>query len=141
MPRTKKTTGNPMGRPRIEIDENQFNKLCELQCTEEEIAGFFECSVDTLNNWCKRTFDCTFSEKYTQKTARGKIALRRIQLQHAQKSPSMAIFLGKQWLGQRDRIEQTATIEVEDLSPLAAMLADDKGDVAYDATIVEPDTE
>lgn len=122
----KKPTGRPNGRPRIEIDENQFNKLCELQCTEEEIAGFFECSVETLNNWCKRTFGCTFFEKYRQKATRGKIALRRIQLQHAQKSPSMAIFLGKQWLGQRDRIEQTATIEVEDLSPLAAMLADDK---------------
>ena len=99
----KKPTGRPNGRPRIEIDENQFNKLCELQCTEEEIAGFFECSVDTLNNWCKRTFGCTFSEKYRQKATRGKIALRRLQLQHAQKSPSMAIFLGKQWLGQRDR--------------------------------------
>lgn len=121
----KKPTGRPNGRPRIEIDENQFNKLCELQCTEEEIAGFFECSVETLNNWCKRTFGCTFFEKYRQKATRGKIALRRLQLQHAQKSPSMAIFLGKQWLGQRDRIEQTATIEVEDLSPLAAMLADD----------------
>ncbi len=122
----KKPTGRPNGRPRIEIDENQFNKLCELQCTEEEIAGFFECSVDTLNNWCKRTFGCTFSEKYRQKATRGKIALRRLQLQHAQKSPSMAIFLGKQWLGQRDRIEQTATIEVEDLSPLAAMLAEEE---------------
>ena len=122
----KKPTGRPNGRPRIEIDENQFNKLCELQCTEEEIAGFFECSVDTLNNWCKRTFGCTVSEKYRQKATRGKIALRRLQLQHAQKSPSMAIFLGKQWLGQRDRIEQTATIEVEDLSPLAAMLAEEE---------------
>lgn len=119
-----------MGRPQIPIDEKQFDKLCELQCTEEEIAGFFECSVDTLNNWCKRMFNCTFSEKYRQKATRGKIALRRLQLQHAQKSPSMAIFLGKQWLGQRDRIEQTV-MEVEDLSPLAEML---RGDVAREAT-------
>lgn len=119
----KKPTGNPNGRPRIPIDENQFNKLCELQCTEEEIAGFFECSVDTLNNWCKRMFGCTFSEKYRQKATRGRIALRRMQLKHAEKNASMAIFLGKNWLGQTDKIEQTIT-EVEDLSPLAAMLKD-----------------
>ena len=141
MPRTRKTTGNPPGRPQIKIDENQFTKLCELQCTEEEIAGWFECSVDTIERWCKRTFDCSFAEIYRQKATRGKIALRRIQMQHAQKNPSMAIFLGKNWLGQSDRVEQTATIEVEDLSPLAAMLAGNDEDVAYDATIIEPDTE
>ncbi len=62
-------------------------------------------------------------------------------MQHAQKNPSMAIFLGKNWLGQSDRVEQTATIEVEDLSPLAAMLAGNDEDVAYDATIInEKDT-
>jgi hypothetical protein len=33
----------------------------------------------------------------------------------------MAIFLGKQYLGQTDKVEQTIT-EVEDLAPLAAML-------------------
>lgn len=114
-----------MGRPPIEIDEKNFTKLCELQCTEEEIAGFFECSVDTINNWCKKMYDMTFSETYAQKATRGKIALRRIQFQHAAKNATMAIFLGKQWLGQKDKVEQTATIEVEDLSPLADMLKDD----------------
>ena len=113
-----------MGRPQIEIDVNNFNKLCELQCTEEEIAGFFECSVDTIERWCKRTFDKTFAEVFKQKAMRGRIALRRFQLKHAERNPSMAIFLGKNWLGQSDKIEQTVT-EVEDLSPLAAMLRDD----------------
>ena len=121
MPR--KPTGNPNGRPHIPIDEGQFNKLCELQCTEEEIAGFFECSVDTINNWCKHTFGCTFSDVFKQKAMRGRIALRRMQLRHAEKNPSMAIFLGKQWLGQRDKIEQTFN-EVENLAPLAALLND-----------------
>lgn len=126
----RKPTGNPTGRPPIPIDETQFNKLCELQCTEEEIAGWFECSVDTLNNWCKRMFGYTFSETYRQKATRGKIALRRMQLKHAEKNPSMAIFLGKNWLGQSDKIEQTVH-EVEDLSPLVEML---RGEVASQAT-------
>lgn len=29
------------GRPIIDIDKNQFEKLCFLQCTEEEIVDFF----------------------------------------------------------------------------------------------------
>lgn len=120
-----------MGRPQIPIDEKQFCKLCELQCTEEEIAGFFECSVDTIERWCKRMFDKTFAEIFKQKAMRGRIALRRAQLKHAEKNPSMAIFLGKNWLGQTDKIEQTVR-EVEDLSPLVAMLNDD--DVVSRAT-------
>ena len=42
-----------MGRPKIQINEIEFEKLCGLQCTEEEIAGFFNCSIDTICNWCK----------------------------------------------------------------------------------------
>ena len=44
------------GRPPIEIDKDQFEKLCGIQCTEEEISGWFKCSVDTLNRWCKKDF-------------------------------------------------------------------------------------
>ena len=36
-----KRTNNPrMGRPKIEIDKDQFEKLCNIQCTKEEIAGW-----------------------------------------------------------------------------------------------------
>ena len=41
----------------------------------------------------------------------------------AEKSAAMAIFLGKNMLGQTDHVEQVIT-EVEDLSPLAALLRD-----------------
>lgn len=122
MPR--KPTGNPTGRPRKEIDEKQFSNLCALQCTEEEIAAFFECSVDTINLWCKRTFGMTFTETYKEKSQAGKISLRRFQFKLAEKNPGMAIFLGKNWLGQTDRVEQTV-MEVEDLSALADMLKED----------------
>jgi len=35
------------GRPKIKIDWEAFEKLCGLQCTQEEIASFFQCSADT----------------------------------------------------------------------------------------------
>ena len=95
-----------MARPRIQIDETQFEKLCALLCTEEEIASYFNCSVDTIEKFCKRTYGLGFAEIYKQKSGNGKIALRRYQMQLAQKYPAMAIFLGKQYLGQRDIVDK-----------------------------------
>jgi hypothetical protein len=39
---------NKGGRPRIQIDIEQIKKLCQLHCTGEEIAGYFEVDYDTL---------------------------------------------------------------------------------------------
>jgi len=122
MPR--KPTGNPNGRPQKKIDQTTFENLCKIQCTESEIAGVFECSIDTINTWCKRTFGMTFSDTYKMYSDRGKASLRRIQFKLAERNPSMAIFLGKNLLGQTDKVEQTV-MEVEDLTSLADMLRDD----------------
>lgn len=92
-----------MGRPRIEIDWEEFDKLCGLQCTLIEIAGWFDCSVDTIENRVKEVHSVTFSEYWEQKAAKGKISLRRTQWKMAQTNPTMALWLGKQYLNQRDR--------------------------------------
>lgn len=91
-----------MGRPRKEIDYDAFVKLCGLQCTLTEIAGFFDCSEDTIENWCKRELEMTFSEAYKKHSAGGKISLRRMQFKLAEKSAAMAIWLGKQYLDQKE---------------------------------------
>ena len=101
-------TPKKMGRPRKEISEVEFEKLCTLQCTEEEIAGWFGCSVDTIENWCKRTYDETFSETYKKYSAGGKLTLRRNMLRLSEKSAVMAIFLAKNWLGMTDNVEVKA---------------------------------
>lgn len=94
-----------MARPRKEIDQKDFESLCALQCTKEEICGFFDVSDKTLENWCKRTYAEGFSEVFKKKRGKGKISLRRAQFRLAEKSASMAIWLGKQWLGQKDTVE------------------------------------
>lgn len=114
-----------MGRPRIEIDESDFKKLCGLQCTLTEIASFFDCSEDTIERWCRRELKLSFAEAFKKHSASGKMSLRRWQFKMAEHNCAMAIFLGKNWLGQSDKIEQTIT-EVEDLSTLAGMLNDDQ---------------
>lgn len=109
------------GRPRKNIDKNSFEKLCGLFCTLDEIAGFFNCSPDTIERWCKREYKANFAEVFKRYSAAGKISLRRYQFKLAEKSAAMAIFLGKNYLEQSDKIEQVVT-NVEDLAPLAEML-------------------
>ena len=91
-----------MGRPRKNINDDQFKKLCALQCTLKEIAAFFDVSEDTIQRWCKREHGQTFAVLYDKYRQTGFISLRRAQFELAQKSASMAIFLGKQYLGQKD---------------------------------------
>lgn len=93
------------GRPRKEINEKLFENLCAIQCTEKEICAVLECCEDTLNAWCKRTYKMTFSDTYKSKKLFGKSSLRRTQFRLAEKSASMAIWLGKQYLGQKDIAE------------------------------------
>lgn len=71
-------------------------------CTLDEIAGFFDCSPDTIENWCKREFKQSFSDTYKKYSSKGKISLRRYQFKLAETHPAMAIWLGKQYLGQKD---------------------------------------
>jgi AraC-like DNA-binding protein len=91
-----------MGRPQKEIDQKQFENLCGLQCTLAEIADFFDCSEDTIERWCKRTYSENFAETFKKHCGKGKISLRRYQFKLAEKNAAMAIWLGKQYLGQRD---------------------------------------
>lgn len=104
-----------MGRPTVEIDKKQFENLCAMQCTEEDIAGFFDCNPNTINNWCKRNYTSedgkamTFLEVFAQKRAAGKISLRRNQWNLSKTNATMAIFLGKQYLDQRDQLDLTVS--------------------------------
>lgn len=98
----EETTKNKGGRPKIQIDQKSFEELCKMQCTELEIAGFFGCSDETLNKWCKKTYKKTFQECFEVFRQGGKASLRRTQWLMAEHNAAMAIFLGKNYLGQSD---------------------------------------
>lgn len=118
-----------MGRPRKEIKQKEFENLCGIQCTKLEICAFFDVTDKTLESWCKRTYHSGFSEVFSQKRGMGKISLRRKQWQLAEKSASMAIFLGKQYLGQRDNVDVTVAdakgIALDELEKM--VIGDDSG--------------
>jgi DNA-binding transcriptional ArsR family regulator len=107
-----------MGRPRLMIDWNTVDALCSVQCTMEEIASALGVSVDTIDRAVKRDHKMTFAEYFKEKRKAGFVSLRRKQFQTASNgNVAMQIWLGKQWLDQRDRQEVT---QVND--PLAELL-------------------
>lgn len=108
-----------MARPKKEIDYDVVEKLASIQCTQEEIANFLGLSVRTLQR------DEEFCRLYKKGQDNGKMSLRRYQFKLAEKNTSMAIFLGKQYLGQRDVIE---TDNNKELSKLDELLGEIKKD-------------
>jgi hypothetical protein len=94
-----------MARPKkYNIDTVQVQKLAQLGCTNKEMADFFGCSADLLEK--------SYSEFLTKGRAEQKIRLRQLQWKSAQNgNVTMQIFLGKNMLGQQDKIEQTENEE------------------------------
>lgn len=94
-----------MARPLKTIDWTTVEKLCAFQCTGNEIAAFIGMDYDTLNRACRREQKLRFTDYFAQKSAPGKVSLRRVQFQTAteDRNPTMLIWLGKQMLGQQDR--------------------------------------
>jgi len=96
---------NKGGRPKKVIDKKQFEGMCEIQCTKEEMCNILDVDEKTLTRWCKEVYGEGFSEIYKKKSQAGKMSLRRAQFQMAQTNTTMAIWLGKQYLGQTDKNE------------------------------------
>lgn len=105
-----------MARPKKEIDYETVEKLASIQCTQEEIATFLNLSVRTLQR------DEEFCRIYKKGLENGKMSLRRMQFKLAEKNTSMAIFLGKQYLGQKDIIETDNKHEITKVEELLSKI-------------------
>ena len=87
-----------VGRPKKELDTDLIEKLASIFCTNEEIASVVGCHADTLAD--------NFSDHIKKGKEKGKMSLRRRQYEKAMSGhTTMLIWLGKQYLGQKDRIE------------------------------------
>lgn len=92
-----------MARPEKEIDWTIFENLCQLQCIQTEIASCLKISDDTLRSRAIAHYGMdNYSDIYKRFSESGKCSLRRNQFVLSKKNAAMAIWLGKQWLGQRD---------------------------------------
>ena len=90
-----------MARPKkYNIDTKQLQKLAKFGCTNTEMADFFGCSPDLLEK--------SYSEFMRKGRSEMKMRLRQLQWKSAEKgNVPMQIFLGKNILGQQDKLETT----------------------------------
>ena len=87
---------NKGGRPKKEINYKLSEDLSSIMCTQEEIAMVMDCDVRTLQRYEE------FCRAFKKGRERGKASLRRMQWKLAEHNAAMAIWLGKQYLGQTD---------------------------------------
>ena len=94
-----------MARPtKYNIKGEEVQKLSKFGMTNVEIADFFGCDESLIRK--------SYSEYLTKGRAKGKMRLRQLQWQSAEKgNTSMLIFLGKQMLGQMDNPESSEASE------------------------------
>jgi hypothetical protein len=106
-PRDPSRPTNP--REKVEFDPDVYEALCELHCTKAEIAAVFNMSDDTLSRRIEDHYGQPHAAIYAQKLLRGNVSLRKVQRDLAKENAAMAIFLGKNDLGQSDKVEQHIT--------------------------------
>lgn len=95
-----------MARPEADIDWKKVDAYLQAHCNGTGIAGLLGISPETLYRACKRDHKIGFDEYSQQKKAEGKELLKAKQFETAMSgNVSMQIWLGKQYLNQRDRAE------------------------------------
>jgi hypothetical protein len=97
---------NKLGRPRFEFTPkvlDQIEKLASVMCTLSEIGDIIGCSHDTIQR------NQEAKEAIKRGVANAKQSIRKTQFDIATKlnSSIMAVWLGKVYLGQTDKIQNT----------------------------------
>jgi hypothetical protein len=104
------------GRPKVEIDLELLESLAHDGCTNEEIAAFFGIT--------ERALEIRFAKEAALRQAKlrgllkGNVSLRQRQMEmalkgHGKEAATMLIWLGKQKLGQKDKLETDSKIAAQ----------------------------
>ena len=118
-----------MGRKKIEIDFKQVASMCGIKCTMSEIAAVLGVSEDTIDRRIHEEYGITFAEFRKQNQGIGKTNIRRKQYELAMKGDkTMLIWLGKQWLKQKDK--QDITTDNEAIQSQVVLYLPDNGRAA-----------
>src|SRR5258708_19851082 len=96
-----------MTRPKAKIDPVELEKLCGMQWTDEEIAGWLGISTRTVGG---RRASSKFRDVMEQAKAKGRVSVRRNLFRLANAgNVAAAIFLAKNLLGYRDVLRNEHT--------------------------------
>lgn len=113
-PKKKKSRkGVPIKRPvREKITKVAFEALCKMQTPSREICDAFGVSYNTLVRWCFDNYGKNYEDSHREFSATGKSKIRAAQWKLLEKgSEKMAIWMGKQYLGQSDNPDEKAKQE------------------------------
>jgi len=118
------------GRPKKIFNNKEFEEMCGILCTQEEIANIFGVDRNTLMSQVKEFYNSDFSAVYKRFADKGRKSLRRYQYEQSKTNPTMAIWLGKQLLGQKDKheVEQTIISRESDISQPELIKKKDKNE-------------
>jgi len=106
-----------MGRPpaaMMAINKEELEKIMHFFPSRKETADWFKISESSLERFIRREFDLTFEAFRDKGFVRTKMAIKRKQIEMALSGDrTMLIWLGKQLLGQTEKIEQTAQESIQ----------------------------
>jgi hypothetical protein len=94
-------------KPKLQPDDKtcrEINQLAQIQCTQKEAASVLGVCENTFNQFLRSHLKAR--EAWEMGREEGKASLRRMQWRAAERSTAMLIWLGKQHLGQTDKLEQ-----------------------------------
>lgn len=100
---TEEKSGSGAGRPKKFVDKRILAGLCAIQCTLSEMAAVIGVDQQTLTD--------KYADLIEQEREAGKMSIRRAQFTSGLNgSVPMLIWLGKQYLGQREKLEQSVPV-------------------------------
>lgn len=91
----------------ITVKTSEIEKLGRLQCTYREAAAFLDLRVHQFRKLIATDKDAR--DAWEKGLSLGRISIRRKQMRLGGSNANMAIFLGKQYLGQRDVVTNELT--------------------------------
>lgn len=112
----KDDAAQPRTPQKGQIDQEEFEYLCRLMCRTQELRGHFHVTREELEDFCRQTYGKGAEEVVEEYSMDGLIAIRKGQLELAAKNATMASFLGKVYLAQRDKpqMEENAAQDTND---------------------------
>ena len=109
-----------MARPKIVWTDKEYASIeymALIHCTQKEMSGVMGVDEDTLNRLIRVRYKMSFSEFFEKYSANGNMSLRRAQFKSAEAgNTSMQIWLGKQWLGQREVADIDLSLSTDETS-------------------------
>ena len=115
------------------IDLAELEKLCGLQCTDEEIGAWFNVTTRTIE---RRRKVKKFADVMNRGKAKGRISVRRQQMKLLEAgNATMGVWLGKNILGQVDEVRH----EIGSAPPFLLVLSQRPSEAKEQ--LMEPSTE